>query len=412
MPVAGRGSPPARRIPAACGGRLCLSLDGFFPAGRAWHPGPASRRRPARRGLLAACAGQSRACLALALPQRRPRRQLPWASRGRAGGDDAGDPGWVGGCLSWGPQMLSLAQPHEEEEDARPHEEDAQPLEVDARPHEEEEDARPLEEEEDAWPHEEEEDAQPHEEDAQPHEEEEDARPRSPQLGLAVEPGTLRYGGPRSGGQPHAVGPGPAPGQPQDPKRLQHPKASPPAAAPVPSERARAEQGPDGSNGKAEPGGHGAHRPPRHKAALDAAPPLTRAASSSSSSHPARALGAPSIARARGSPGSPPAPSSPQMGGRCPAVPTAREGLSPPPVDGVTPVPGEPPREVMRGGSGVQNPNPPGERLQPWHGRSIGHAPRLSPVPMPWSGGPQLGVGKATRGDTARVGAKPPALVG
>lgn len=61
--------------------------------------------------------------------------------------------------------------------------------------------------------------------------EEEDARAQEEhaQLGLAVELGVR-------GEQPHAVGPGPALRQPQDPERLQQPKYSPSGSSSVLSE--------------------------------------------------------------------------------------------------------------------------------------------------------------------------------
>lgn len=264
MPAAGRGSPPACREAAARSAYQQPAKEGsvypltdFFLLTE-----PGSWSQPTARDPSGAACSQ----LAGALDKAMLAWPWPCPSAGRAasclvapgdvpGGDNAGDPGWVGGCPSWGPWMLSLAQPHEEEEDAWPQAEDAQPC--------------------------------------------------SPQLGLVAEPGMLRYGGPRRGGQPHAVGPGPALRQPQGPEKLQHPNISPPQATPLPLEKGRAEHGPDTSKGKAETGGHGARRPPRHKAALDAAPPLARAAqspaaafSSSSSSHPARAFRALSKRRA------------------------------------------------------------------------------------------------------------------
>lgn len=264
MPMAGRGSPPACREAAArstyqqpAKGGSVYPLTDFFlltepgswshpttrdPSGTACSQPPGLWTKPRLPG-----PGPAPAPATLPAALWHPGMCREGTMLGTLAG-------WEG-HPSWGPWMLSRAQPHEEEEDARPHEEDAQPC--------------------------------------------------SPQLGLPVELGTLRYGGPWRGEQPHAMGPGPAPRQHWDPERLQHPNISPPQAAPLPLEEGRAENGPDTSNGKSEPGRRGAHRRPRHKAALDAAPPLARtarspatASPSSSSSHPARALGALSNRRA------------------------------------------------------------------------------------------------------------------
>lgn len=236
MPVAGRGSPPACREAAArstyqqpAKGGSVYPLTDFFPVHGAWLLVPSNRQRPERHGPLAATGALDKAALAW---------RWPCPSAGHAagclvapgdvpGGEDVGDPSWVGGTAKLGPMDAGFSPTRKRRM--------LVPM------------GRML-------------------------------SPALPSWGWRWSWGCCDTGGPWRGEQPHAAGPGPVPGQHWDPERPRHPNISPPQATPLPLEKGRAENGPDTSNGKCEPGGRGARRPLRHKAALDAAPLLARAA--------------------------------------------------------------------------------------------------------------------------------------
>ena len=141
VPAVGRGSPPAcweaaaLHIPAAGEGRLCLSIDRFFPAHAAWLLLPSKPRSPVRHRQSAA-AGQTP--LTQPWPRcsvwLRPRscasscRVAPRNARGGAqGGDDAGGTARLG---SGGAVPVCFPTPQgggggggggEEEEESAPH---------------------------------------------------------------------------------------------------------------------------------------------------------------------------------------------------------------------------------------------------------------------------------------------------